>query len=76
MNDKTYKLMVSKMHEVTIVPPQSLGPFTFIYKKVVPYLKFSPWKTTAIISFVGAAFLFLFLGPRFVKFISILQFGF
>lgn len=76
MNNKTYRLLVSKMHEVTIVPPQNLGKFTFIYKKVVPYFKFSPWKTTAIISFVSAASLFLLLGPRFVKLVSILQFGF
>ncbi len=76
MNDKAYQLLVSKMHEVTIVPVQNLGKLTFVYKKVVPYFKFSPWKTTAVISIISTASLFLFLGPRFVKLVSVLQFGF
>ncbi|MBI4991038.1 hypothetical protein HZB96_02995 [Candidatus Gottesmanbacteria bacterium] len=75
-NDKTYKLMVSKMHEVAAVPTQNLGPFTFIYKKLIPYFKFSPWRSAAIISFAATVFLYLLLGSTLVRLASALQFGF
>lgn len=74
--DKTYQLLLEKMHEVAVVPPQTIGPFTGMYKKVVPFLKFSPWKSMAAISFALAVFLYILLGSAIVRFASILQFGF
>jgi hypothetical protein len=75
-SEKTYQLLVNKMHEVAIVPPQNLGPFTVVYKKVVPYIKFYPWFAVSLISFVASLFLYLLLGSTLVRFVSILQFGF
>lgn len=75
-NDKTYQLLVAKMHEIALVPPQEVGPFTNVYKSVVPYLKFAPWRTAVFISFCTAVILYLLLGPILIKGVSILQLGF
>lgn len=74
--DKTYQLLVAKMHEVVSIPPQDLGPFTFMYKRLVPYFKFYPWRITGAISILFAFSLYLLLGATLVKIVSILQFGF
>lgn len=74
--DKTYRLLVEKMHEVAAVPPQSVGPFTFIYKRMVPFLKFYPWRSTLILAFLTSFFLYLLFGVRLIKLASLLQFGF
>lgn len=75
-NRKTYQLLVAKMHEVTAVPPQTIGPLTGAYKRLVPFLKFSPWRITGLVSLLSAALLYLLLGGALVKLASILQFGF
>lgn len=75
-NDKFYQVLVSKMQEVAVVPPQSVGPLTPFYKMVVPQLKYSPWRSMSVISILLAFFLYLVLGPILVKLASILQFGF
>lgn len=74
--DKTYKLLVERMHEVAAIPPQEFGSLTFIYKRIVPYLKFSPWKSATIMSFIIASFLYLIFGAYLVKLTTLLQFGF
>lgn len=74
--DKLYRLLVSKMHEVAVVPPQRIGPLTPIYKRLVLRLKFYPWVSTGLIASVASLFLYILLGSHLVKFISILQFGF
>lgn len=73
---KTYQLLLAKMHEIASIPPQEVGPFTPMYKKVAPYFKFSPWRATSAISFLSAFFLYLLLGATLVRIVSILQFGF
>lgn len=75
-NDKTYQLLLDKMHEVALVSPQTVGPFTGIYKRVVPFFKYYPWRMTALISFFATAILYLLFGSTLVKLASILQFGF
>ncbi len=75
-SDKTYKLLVARMHEVAAVPPQEFGSLTFIYKRIVPYLKFSPWKSAGILSFITASLLYLIFGAYLVKLATLLQFGF
>lgn len=75
-DDKTYQLLVNKMHEVAIVPPQELGPFTIFYKRTTSYFKNSLWKTTGIVSFILSLFLYFLLGSSIVKLVSVLQFGF
>ncbi|OIO12908.1 hypothetical protein AUJ73_04745 [Candidatus Gottesmanbacteria bacterium CG1_02_37_22] len=71
-----YKLLVSKMNEVAVVPPQEIGSLTPIYKKIVPQLKFYPWKVTLIISSLIAFLLYMIFGATLVKLASLLQYGF
>lgn len=75
-NEKTYRLLVAKMNEVAAVPPQTIGPFTGIYKRVVPLLKFSPWRAAFLLSIFATAVLYLIFGSALVRLASILQFGF
>lgn len=75
-NEQTYRLLVAKMHEVAMVSPQTIGPFTPLYKRVVPFLKFSPWRSTILISMLTSAVLYILLGSILVKIASTLQFGF
>ena len=74
--DPTYNLLLDRMHEISILPPQDAGPFTGIYKRVVPYLKYSPWKTVIILALLLTFFSYLFTGPTLIKLASLLQFGF
>lgn len=74
--DKTYKLLLQKMQEVSELPQQTMGPFTPFYRAVIPYVKVAPWRGFAVGSFiVGLAFYFLF-GALIVRAVSILQHGF
>lgn len=75
-NEDLYQLLVTKMNEVTIVPPQSVGPFTFWYKRLVPRLKFYPWKSTLVLSLLAALILYFLFGATLVRIASLLQFGF
>ena len=75
-NDKLYQLMRERMREVAVVPPQTIGPFTPLYKRVVPQLKWQPWRSVAVISFFGTPLLYLVFGARVVKLASLLQYGF
>ena len=75
-NDKFYQELVLKMHEVAVVPPQEVGPFTYMYKCIVPHFKFYPWISVSIISALSASVLYLLFGPLLVKLASILQYGF
>lgn len=74
--DKLYQLLVTKMREVSSLPPQQMGPFTTIYKRVVPHLKFYPWKSIIFISFFFTTLLYLVFGIKIIKLASLLQFGF
>lgn len=75
-NKKTYQALVTRMNELALVPPQRVGSFTFIYKRFVPYFKFSPWRSGIVLSFFSTALLYLLLGSTLVRIASILQFGF
>lgn len=75
-DEKLYRLLLERMQEVAMVPPQTVGPFTYFYKRLVPGLKFHPWKITALVSFMFAVFFYLVFGVRLVRLVSLLQFGF
>ena len=76
-NEKLYELLVSKMHEVSMLPPQTVGPLTPLYKRIVPYFKVSPWKSIALVSlFATTLVYFLFGMSLLIKLASLLQFGF
>jgi hypothetical protein len=74
--DHTYELLVAKMQEVSDLPLQKVGVLTPIYKRIVPHLKYYPWKSVFLISCVAAAMLYLMFGIRMVRLASLLQFGF
>lgn len=75
-NDRTYQLLLSKMHEVSGLPPQTVGPFTNIYKAVTANFKNSPYIPLGIVSIFSVFCLYLIFGPALVKVASLLQFGF
>lgn len=68
--------MVAKMHEVAVVPPQQIGPFTLLYKRIVPWFKFYPLKGALVVALFASLFLYIFAGITLVKLASLLQFGF
>lgn len=74
--DRTYQLLLTKMHDVASLPPQNVGPFTNIYKVVTANFKNSPYFPLGIISILSASFLYFIFGPGIVKLASLLQFGF
>lgn len=75
-DEKLFRLLVVRMQEVATVPPQTIGPFTYFYKRLVPGLKIHPWKVTALVSFMFTVFLYLVFGIKLVRLVSLLQFGF
>ena len=72
-NDKLYDLLVAKMHEVMVVPPQTVGPLTPIYKKVVPQFKYFPFKALLPISLFAIFMAYLMFGTWLVKLAELLQ---
>lgn len=75
-NDKIYQNLVHKMHEVSVLPQQTLGPFTPLYRTVIPYAKVAPWRWFAVGSFMTGVFLYIVFGALIVRLMSILQHGF
>lgn len=77
MNTKqTYQLLLTKMYEVSELPPQRVGPFTHLYKTLVPYFKFSPWRSATLLASLASILLYFLFGSAVVKLVSLLQFGF
>jgi hypothetical protein len=74
--DKLYKSLVSKMNEVSVMPPQQIGPLTPIYKMVIPQFKFAPLRTALILSMIATCMLYILFGARVVHLASLLQYGF
>lgn len=74
--DKFYQVLVSRMEEMAVVPPQNAGILTPVYKRMALQLKIYPWKSLGFIAVLSAVFLYLLFGPILVKLASILQFGF
>ena len=76
IEDVFYNQLVDKMTEVSAIKPQSVGPFTGIYKRITPLVKEKPYKALSLGSLFSAAFLYLLFGSLLVKLASILQYGF
>ena len=72
-NEDFYKSLVSKMHEIGVVPPQNIGPLTPFYKKLVPKLKYFPFKALFPVSFMAILAAYLIFGVWLVKLAEILQ---
>jgi len=76
-NDEFYKQLVAKMEEISLVPPQTIGPFTGVYKRIVPQFKVYPWRSALFLAFFAITLLYLLFGTRLlVSVASLLQYGF
>ncbi len=76
MSTALYNKFVKRWEEVTDLPPQTVGPFTSVYKAAVRRLKVMPWP-----ALVGAAALvviaiYLLVGSTITLLVSALQRGF
>lgn len=61
MNDKLFTNFYNRWEEVTMLPTQSLGPLTPVYKRVIPLFKNAPWRII-----IPAAFVVVTLGALFI----------
>lgn len=75
-SDALYQKFVQKWDEVTELPPQTVGPFTPVYKRTVPFFKVAPWRFLVPLSFVLAAGVALILQVTAVQIATLLQRGF
>lgn len=73
---KIFPILRKKQLELAIVPPQSLGPLTSYYHRIVPTLKIAPWRLIAVGALVSTVGLRVLLGSAFVRLASLLQWGF
>lgn len=76
MTDVTYERFVKRWEEVTNLPPQSLGPFTGIFKWVTRRFKVMPWPWFVGAGVVVAGFLYLLFGSAVSFLVTTLQRGF
>jgi len=74
--DKTYESLVKKMNEVSALSPQTLGPFTSVYRVIIPFFKRAPWRPLMLGSFAVTVIMNMLLGTSVVIVVSILQHGF
>lgn len=74
--DKTYQMLIQKMHEVSTLPQQTMGPLTPLYRVVIPYAKEAPWRWFVLGSLVTGIFFYVVSGALIVKLVSTLQHGF
>lgn len=76
MSDSLYQKMVQRWEEVTDLPPQTLGPLTPYYKKLVRRLKVMPWPMLVVVSSAVVIGLYLVIGSTITFFVTLLQKGF
>lgn len=73
MRDRTYQKFVKRWEEVTDIPPQTLGPFTNIYKTLTHQLKVMPWPWYVVAGMIVALVLYLFFGTSVASLVTLLQ---
>ena len=71
-----YQKFVERWLEITELPPQTLGPFTPLYKMLTKRLKIMPWPAFFLISTLVVVGLYILLGTTVTFLVSILQKGF
>jgi hypothetical protein len=76
MSDLTYDKFVKRWQQVTDLPPQTVGPFTPVYKMMTKRLKIMPWPALTIISILVVVAICFILGSAIPKLVSLLQRGF
>lgn len=73
MQDATYQKFVKRWEEVTDIPPQTLGPFTGMYKQITKRLKVMPWPWFVVASIGFVFMLYVLIGSAITMLTSILQ---
>lgn len=76
MTDTTYKKFIARWEEVVGLPPQTLGPFTPIYKVLIRRLKVMPWPYFAFLAAAFVLILYFLLGSAITFLVTLLQRGF
>lgn len=76
MSKANYHKFVSRWKETMELPPQTVGPFTGLYKSITHRLKTMPIPTLVIISALLVTILVLWLGPSVTTIVTLLQKGF
>lgn len=76
MNDTTYKKFVARWEEVVDLPPQTLGPFTPVYKVLIRRLKVMPWPYFVLLAAMVVLALYFLIGSTIALLVTLLQRGF
>ncbi len=76
MTNTTYQKFVKRWEEVTDLPPQTVGPFTPLYKAIARRLKVMPWPVLVFSAVIVVIGLYLLIGSAITLLVSILQRGF
>jgi len=72
----TYTNFLKRWEEVTNLPPQTLGPFTGMYKLLTGRFKVMPWPWFLVVSAVFVVVLYVILGSAIAFLVTTLQKGF
>ena len=76
MTRSNYRQFASRWRETMELPPQTVGPFTGLYKRITHRLKTMPIPTLVIVSVLLVIVLFFWLGPSVTTIVTLLQRGF
>lgn len=76
MSDVTYDRFMKRWEEVTDMPPQSLGVFTMLYKRITKRMKVMPWPWFILLGSAIALLLYVVLGSSVSAMVTLLQRGF
>ncbi|MFZ2025543.1 MAG: hypothetical protein WAV51_04660 [Microgenomates group bacterium] len=76
MSKANYHKLVSRWKETMELSPQTVGPFTGLYKRITHQLKIMPIPALVIISALLVIVLVLWFGPSITTIVTLLQKGF
>lgn len=74
--DKLYRLLKKRMMLMSSLPPQEVGILTPYWRKVIPHFKTMPLTWLIFTGLFSGFTLWILLGARLVRLVSILQYGF
>ncbi len=76
MRDVTYKKFIARWEEVVDLQPQTLGPFTPLYKTLIRRLKVMPWPYFVLLATMVVLALYFLIGSTITFLVTLLQRGF
>ncbi len=78
MKQKTNKLLIDTLKEVTIVQPNDLGfaPLTFLYRRTTYFFKTAPFLVVVPLALIGSTGIVYIFGILAVRLVTVLQYGF